>query len=208
MMQEADAFSLERLGRILLLALDEVLGRPDRTAVLAAAGLQEFEQFQPISDRKGTLPTDFLSRIQKGLGEVFGLQAGRGLALRIGRVSFKYGLGEFADLVRAQEVAFRLLPLPAKIDVGSQALADLFNRFPGQQVQLESDSGHVYWKMTGCPLCVGRRSSSPCCDLAVGLVQEALSWASGGRFFQVEEVCCRAAGNETCTLMIDKVPLA
>ena len=46
----------------------------------------------------------------------------------------------------------------------------------------------------------------PVCHLAVGLLQEALYWVSGGKVFNVEEKTCIAAGDATCTIEIDANP--
>jgi len=45
------------------------------------------------------------------------------------------------------------------------------------------------------------------CHLAVGLLQEALYWVSGGKFFNIEETQCIACGDATCTIMIDQNPM-
>jgi hypothetical protein len=38
-------------------------------------------------------------------------------------------------------------------------------------------------------------------------LQEALFWLSGGKVFNVEEKTCIAAGDETCTIVIDQTPM-
>jgi predicted hydrocarbon binding protein len=41
----------------------------------------------------------------------------------------------------------------------------------------------------------------------VGILQEALYWVSGGKFFNVEETHCIAAGDNACLIEIDKQPI-
>ncbi|MGQ0600109.1 MAG: V4R domain-containing protein [Anaerolineales bacterium] len=53
-------------------------------------------------------------------------------------------------------------------------------------------------------MCWGRKTDSPCCHLAVGILQESLYWVSGGKHFDVIETTCTAMGDETCTFVIDK----
>jgi hypothetical protein len=42
----------------------------------------------------------------------------------------------------------------------------------------------------------------------VGILEEALSWVSNGREFQVAELSCIAAGDSSCTIAINKKPLS
>jgi predicted hydrocarbon binding protein len=44
--------------------------------------------------------------------------------------------------------------------------------------------------------------------LAVGLLQEALYWLSGGKIFDVKEITCIARGDPACTIVIDPTPLS
>ena len=45
--------------------------------------------------------------------------------------------------------------------------------------------------------CAGSdKAYDPVCHLAVGLLQEALYWVSGGKVFNVEEKTCIAAGDK------------
>ena len=128
------------------------------------------------------------------------LAAGRGLALRVGRACLKYGLREFGPELGLTDLAFRLLPLQTKLKTGSEAFAALFNKYTDQQVRLERDEKYIFWHIERCPLCWERRTESACCHLAVGLLQEALFWVSGGKYFEVEEKKCIACGDSTCTI--------
>jgi len=40
------------------------------------------------------------------------------------------------------------------------------------------------------------------------LIQEALYWVSGGKYFQVEEKTCIACGDSACTIVIDQTPMS
>ena len=105
-------------------------------------------------------------------------------------------------------MAFRLLPLPSKLHAGASAFAELFNNFTDQRVRVEEEDGTILWHIERCPLCWERKAQDPVCHLAVGLLQEALYWLSGGKVFNVEEKTCIAAGDQTCTIVIDQAPLS
>ena len=130
------------------------------------------------------------------------------MALRAGRASFKYGLKEYGSLLGLTEMAFRLLPLSTKLHTGAKAFAELFNRHTDQRVRVEERENSILWHIEQCPLCWERKAEEPVCHLAVGLLQEALYWVSGGKVFDVEETACIACGDPFCTIKIDTVPLS
>ena len=72
---------------------------------------------------------------------------------------------------------------------------------------LGEDEGQYLWVIERCPVCWQRKTDAPCCHLAVGILQESLKWASGGKEFDVTETSCIAKGDETCTITIGKRPV-
>jgi predicted hydrocarbon binding protein len=105
------------------------------------------------------------------------------------------------------DTAFHLLPLNEKIVLGSSLFADIFNNHTDQRVHIEDAGSQILWHISRCPVCWGRQAEGPICHLAVGILQEALYWVSGGRYFCVEETSCIARGDLTCTIVIEKAPL-
>lgn len=203
-----DAFFYpNQMGRIILLSMEEVMGRNGVHAVLKLASLSSLIDNYPPDDRKREFSFATVSNLTEILEQVYGPHGGRGLALRIGRACFNNGIRQYGTQMGLTEMAFRLLPLPAKVSAGAKAFAELFNSFTDQKVRLEDENGKIYWHIERCPLCWERHAHEPVCHLAVGLLQEALYWLSGGKVFHVEEVTCVATGDETCTIVIDKSPI-
>jgi len=201
-------FYPNRLGRIILQAMEEILGHDGVNAVLIFAGLPEYLNQYPGSDQDLKFPFEHISRLQTALEGVYGSRAGRGLALRIGRACLKYVLREYGPDLGLTGMAFRLLPLPARLKAGTEALVDLFNRFTDQRVHLDVIGKQIYWHIERCPLCWERQAADPCCALAVGILQETFYWVSGGKYFQVEEKNCIACGDGECTIVIDQIPMS
>jgi hypothetical protein len=81
-----------RLGRILLLAFEEVLGKNGLNAVLNLASLSSLIGNYPPDDENRTVPFETLSLLQSSLELGYGPHGGHGLALRAGRVFFSHGL--------------------------------------------------------------------------------------------------------------------
>ena len=196
-----------RMGRIILLSMEEVMGRTGVNAVLKLAAFPSLMENYPPDNTSMEFPFSTLSHLTEMLEQVYGPHGGRGLALRVGRACFNYGIRQYGIQMGITEMAFRLLPMPAKLHAGAKAFAELFNKFTDQQVRVEEEDGKLLWRIERCPLCWERKTHDPVCHLAVGLLQEALYWVSGGKVFNVEEQTCIAAGDKDCTILIDQTPI-
>jgi predicted hydrocarbon binding protein len=196
-----------RMGRIILLSMDEVMGNTGVNVVLKLASLSSLIDNYPPDNTERNFPFSTVSGMTEMMEQVYGPHGGRGLALRVGRACFNYGVRQYGTQMGLTEMAFRLLPLPAKLSAGATAFAELFNKFTDQKVRVEQEDGKLLWHIERCPLCWERHTTEPVCHLAVGLLQEALFWLSGGRVFNVEEKTCIAAGDESCTIVIDQTPM-
>lgn len=196
------------MGRIILLALEEIVGRNGVNAVLNLSLLSDLIDNYPAHNQNLEFSFQSVSRLQRALDDMYGPRGGRGIALRAGRACFQHGLREFGPLFGLTDLTFRVLPLQGKLKMGAGAFADVFNKYSDQLVRLEDTDKRIYWHIERCPLCWERRVESPACHMAVGLLQEALYWVSGGKYFNVEETGCIACGDPTCTIVIDKVPMS
>jgi predicted hydrocarbon binding protein len=200
-------FYPNQMGRIILQSMEEVMGRNGVHAILKLASLTSLIENYPPDNREKEFAFPTLSKLMDMLEQVYGPHGGRGLAMRIGRACFNNGIRQYGAQMGLTKMAFRLLPLPAKVRGGATAFAELFNTFTDQEVRLEEENGKLFWYIDRCPLCWERSGQQPVCHLAVGLLQEALYWLSGGKVFNVEELTCVAAGDENCTIAIDQSPV-
>lgn len=195
------------MGRITLLGMQEILGTDGLNAVLNKTGLPAWSKGYPPDDMLLEFPFSDLSRLQAALEDMYGPRGGRGLALRSGRAGFKFGLRQFGGQLGLNDVGFRLLPMSEKLPKGAEIFASLFNQFSDQRVRVETSDALILWHIERCPICWERQSQEPLCHLAVGVLQEALYWASGGKNFIVEETACIARGDPACTIAINRQPL-
>jgi predicted hydrocarbon binding protein len=200
-------FYPDRMRRVVQLAMEEILGHAGGNAVLNRTDIPKYSQTNPPCDQNLPFSLIHISSLQTGLENTYGPRAGRGLVLRVGRACLKYGLREFGPELGLSDLTFRLLPLQTKLRTGTEAFAALFNTYTDQRVRLEMDESCIYWLIEHCSLCRERQADGPCCHLAVGFLQEALFWLSGGKHFSVEEKQCIACGDSTCTIQIDRTPM-
>jgi predicted hydrocarbon binding protein len=196
-----------KMGRIILLAMEEVMGRNGVNAILNLARLKNLVNSYPPNNFDRQFSFEEVGSIQQALEDMYGPRGARGLGLRAGRACFKYGIKEFGPVLGIADLAFRMLPLGMKLKVGFEVFAETFNKFSDQIVRLGEDEENYIWIIDRCPVCWERRNDEPCCHLAVGILQEGLYWVSSGKSFHVEEVECIAKGDVTCTILINKRPL-
>lgn len=196
-----------RLGRILLQAMEEVLGRNGVIAVLKQARLRKRINNYPKNSLDKNFSFEEVSKIQNALDASYGLRGGRGLALRVGRSCFKYILNEFGPEMVFDDLASRPISQEDKIRTVIKILAELFNIYSDQQMSVDEKVDQYTWTITRCPFCWHLRADDPLCLQLVGLLQEALYWVSNGRFYNIEEVDCIAKGDKACLIVIDKQPL-
>jgi bacteriochlorophyll 4-vinyl reductase len=197
-----------KMGRIVLIAMEEIMGHHGVNAVLNLAQLRHLVNNYPPNNLELGFTFNEFSAIQQTLDDMYGVRGGRGLAMRAGRETWKYALKEFMPVLGITDLAVRTLPLGIKIKIGLDIFAQTFNKFSDQRVRLGEDDRHYIWIIERCPVCWQRASLTPCCHLAVGLLEQALDWVSKGRRFRVEEVKCVAKGDDTCTILISKKPIA
>jgi predicted hydrocarbon binding protein len=201
-------FYPNRMGRIIFLALEEILGQSGVNVILNLAELSEFIGHYPPNNSNRDFSFQTISRLQAALEEFYGPHGGRGVALRVGRACFQYGLREHGSLPGLTDLAFRLMPLQTRLKVGANALAEIFNQQTDQRVRLEDKDGVIFWQIERCPFCWNRQTEGVACQLSVGLLQEAVYWISGGKYFSIDEISCVANGASTCTIAIHKTPLS
>lgn len=197
-----------RISRIILLAIRDVIGENGSHAVLTTARLTPFIDNDPPADFEAGLTFVEVGRLFEAIEGIYGLRGGRRLVRQAGRESFKYWVEGFGGVLTVADVLLRLLPVSLRVRIGIEVLSEILNRHSNQQVTLGEGSDSYFFVMERCGLCWGRKASEPVCTFMVGILEEILFWVSRGRHFVVEETTCIACGDPVCTVVIDKVSLA
>lgn len=195
-----------RISRILLLAVVDVLGKNGSSAVLTTARLTHYIDQYPPPDFEPGLTFKEAGRLFEAIESIYGVRGGRQLAREAGRESFKYWIEGFGGVIGFADVALRVLPLALRARIGIEVLAEIFNRYTDQPVTLGEGSDSYFFTLESCGFCTGRHTEDPACYFPIGVLEESLFWVSRGRRFAVEETTCMACGDPVCTLYIGKVP--
>lgn len=172
------------------------------------AGLDRFHEALPPDTLERGFSFADLAALNHALEEMYGLQGGRGMARRIGRVWLAQSLSRFGALNGLRDPAFRALTPQARVELGLLAVAGIFNHFSDQTcaVTTAGDSYHV--ALDPSVFAWGRRAEKPVCAPMVGLLQETTCLASGGHEYGVREIRCQAAGADACVFTIPTRPFA
>lgn len=124
----------------------------------------------------------------------------RGVLLRVGQRLWDLLLDDAALGGKAQAALIRRLPLTTR----RKSILELLGRLIG------TDSGDITLHTLDLDLLLvdhaspathGQRDANPICFVTRGLIRESLFWATG-QGFDVEEISCKAMGQNTCEFKI------
>jgi predicted hydrocarbon binding protein len=210
--QQAEAAKKEQTGyfypnkwvRIVLLAVEDVMGRDSAYTLLKGAGLPHLLDHYPPDNMQKEFRFDDLGRLQQTIWEMYDTRGLRGLNLQAGHQAFEDGLTQFRSIVKAAAVAMKAGPLETRMRLGLEFFARFFNEVSDQQIVVSEDDDYWYWTILRCPLCWGWKADEPVCYLAVGVLEAAVDWVSSGQQFDVVETECIAQGHPACVITIAK----
>ena len=206
--EQSGLYYPNKIARIYLEAMEDVLGNNGLFAALRVAGLTELIDHYPPSNLDKEFDFAGYAALNAALDTIYGPRGGRGLALRSGRAALDHGLKSFGALAGAGHASFRVLPLETKLSKGLAALARVFNHFSDQTTTVDDVDDAFVYHIHLCAVCWGRTADRPICYAAVGVLQEGIRWVTGGREFQVDQTLCKAAGDDKCSFHIQKEPLS
>jgi predicted hydrocarbon binding protein len=205
---ESGYYNSNKFARILLESIQEITGKNGVNTVLNYANLSSLIENFPPDNLDRAFDFAHFSMINQALEEIYGNRGGRGLALRIGRITFDDVLKEYGALAGVGDLAFRVLPLPMKIPIGLQAMAKIFSEKSDQISTVEETDDNYVYTIERCPVCWGRKEEeNPVCFYIIGLLHESLHWVSGGKEFRINESKCIALGDDVCEFVIFKQPI-
>src|SRR5688572_33021660 len=159
-----------KFARITIEAMEEVMGENGLKAILNLAGLSNLIGNYPTDNLEKEFDFADFTALNIALEEMYGPRGGRGLALRAGRATFADALKNFGALAGAGDLAFKVLPLQAKMRIGIPAMAKIFTQVSDQHSTVEEHENEFVYTIHKCPVCWGRSGvDKPACFIAVGL---------------------------------------
>lgn len=189
-----------RFFRLFLEALNAELGDKALTAVLEKADLDpQLIDPEAVSRLTNVTAAETYARIQLALRVYYGRGA-RGTLLRIGRVMWGRLLDNASLAEKAQAQLARSLPSGLRLKAVLDLLARLMREKTADVTVHTLDVDLLLADHVGAST-TGQKENAPICSVTLGLIQEALIWASGHEF-DVNETSCRATGGNTCEFRV------
>ena len=204
----ADEFFYPNIwGRSILTSANEILGENGVNALLNLAGLQVYINNYPDDNIKKEFSFSHVARLQQALYDMYGSRGARVFATRGGEQTFQHSMDKYDKVQKAAQAAMRVGSTEMRNRVGLQFFSKFFNTVSDQVVRIDDDETYWYWIIERCPMCWERTADEPVCHLGVGVLNAASTWATGGAKFRIQEIECKAKGDENCVYALDKVPI-
>ena len=151
-MPESGYFNSNKFARIFLESIQEITGKNGLNTILNYAGLGSLIDNLPPDNLDRAFDFAHFSMINQSLTEIYGERGGRGMSLRIGRTTFDDVLKDYGAMAGVEDIAFKVLPMRAKIKFGLNAMARVFSEKSDQVSSLieENDGRAVRNPLFGC----------------------------------------------------------
>ena len=194
-------------GRSILTSAEEILGQNGVNALLNLARMQRYIGNYPLDNIKKEFPFAHVARLQQALYDMYGPRGARVFATRGGEQTFRHSMDKYDKVQRAAQAAMGIGSTETRHRIGLQFFSKFFNTVSDQVVRIDDDDGYWYWIIERCPMCWERTAEEPVCHLGIGVLNAASTWATGGVKFRIQEIDCKAKGDENCVYALNKVPI-
>jgi predicted hydrocarbon binding protein len=196
--------------RYALIAAEEMVGKQALEIMLYKNGMQRFISNYPLEKIK--LSPDFTHKDYANLCttliEFYG-EAGKDESIRFGRIATKPALakqGVFFNV--ASRTAIKFLPLSLQIKTVLESIKNDLDKIYQEidhdvSVRIEDRGDRWAYIDRSCAMCAGKISDAPICWGWVGTLAESLNWLTG-KEFDIDQVQCRAMGEQACVWEISK----
>jgi predicted hydrocarbon binding protein len=192
--------------RVLLVAIEEVMGENGAKAVLNAGGLGHFIDNYPPNDTKLEASFADFGAAQQAVEDFYGPRGARAMLIRIGRATFRYTLQEQPAILGLAGLALKALPVGTRMKKVLDNITKAANDDVNLKAHLREEPDAYYYVNEMCPCRWRPKHDKPACFVTVGVLQEAMLWATG-KNYKVEEVTCISNMASACVYKIPKKPI-
>jgi predicted hydrocarbon binding protein len=189
--------------RVLLDAIEEIMGVNGTKAVLNAGGLSKYIDNYPPKDLDMGANFAEYGALQQAVEEFYGPRGARAMLLKIGRATFQFGLKDQPAILGLAGVALKALPEKTRMKLILEKMAKAASERINQPSQIVEEDDAFYYIQDVCPCHWRPTHDKPCCFVSVGALMEAMAWTTG-KVYKVEEVACISNGAANCVYRIPK----
>jgi predicted hydrocarbon binding protein len=189
--------------RVLLEAIEDVMGANGTKAVLNAGGLSEYINNYPPKNLEMNASFAEYGSAQQSVEDFYGPRGARAMLLRIGRATFQFGLRDQPAILGLAGIALKALPEKTRMKLILERMAKAAEERVNQPTLLREETDAFYFIVNECPCRWRPPHDKPCCYVTVGVLMEAMAWITG-KLHKVEEVACISNGASSCVYRIAK----
>lgn len=196
-----------KVSQLVFSGLREIIGTNELAKIVSRIVQREKETSQKVIHEIPNLPDSGLGEMQTILENQFGQKELQGLMVRSGRASCKFFVKEYGSSMNVTSMEYRLLPSKKRIMTGLQAAAKQWSELFTAKISVVDQGDSWFWQETELKMEKSSDKVSQNCYFTIGLLQEYLSWMSGGKVFSVKK--CDLLGQEQVisSLKINKQPI-
>lgn len=194
--------------RVILLAVEDVVGKRGTESLLRQAGLPQYiNHFPPSDNERGGHSLRYMSQINRALFDVYGKRGARAILIRSGKSRAQDAIAENGMIANATKIATKFLPRRMKVKLTLDTAAKEYSEQLSTHVKIEDDGEFFYWTDPLCGNCINWQNDQPVCYTTVGFLHGLVAWILGDEDFKVDEVACRAKGDATCQYRVTLNPV-
>jgi predicted hydrocarbon binding protein len=191
--------------RVVLLAVEEVIGKNGLKSVLNYAGLATYiDNFPPNNAEKNGIRISDNMKMAMGIEEVFGRDGARAILFQVGRMNAKWGLEENPDVAEAAKSAMATMSEHDRAKTILTFAANAVSTQLSTETWVEEDGDCILVKDKAASYCFDRKSDAPVCHPISGFWSGLVEWAVGNKEWKAQETGCMAMGDEFCTCRVYK----
>lgn len=202
--QKSGLFLPNKIAKVILDSLEESLGKQGLEKILLSANLAELVDVRPADDMERSFDFSDFSMLNAAIDEVYGARGGRAITSRAGKTVFDQVLAHFGAMAGVEDDAFMELPVDVKLRIGLPALAKILSSISDMQTTFDEKDGNSIVTVHNCPVCWGRQTEKPSCNLLAGLLLAGSKWISGGINYTIHQTDAKSYGSENCKFDICK----
>lgn len=191
--------------RVLLEAIEDVMGENGTKAVLNAGGLGKYIDNYPPKNLDMEATFAQYGAAQQAVEDFYGPRGARAMLLRIGRATFQFGLRDQPAILGLAGIALKALPEKTRMKLILERMAKAAVDRVNQPTIVMEENDAYYFIVEQCPCKWRPEHDKPCCYVTVGVLMESMAWITG-KMYKVEEVACIANGAASCVYRIPKEP--
>jgi len=194
-----EAELVNKAFRVILVAVEDVVGKRGVDTLLRQAGLPQYiNNFPPSNNELGGHRLVYMSQINRALFDVYGKRGARAILMRTGKSRAHDGIAENGMVANATKIAAKFLPRRTKVKLTLDTAAKEYSEQLGTHVKIEDDGEFFYWSDPMCGNCIDWQNDQPVCYTTVGFIHGLIAWILEDENFKVEEMACRAKGDAAC----------